>query len=71
MAMNGTTMGDAVVQAIKGVNPKITQNDINTMNPYWEAICTAIVNHIKANGAIGPGSFTAGATAVTGATTIT
>lgn len=70
MAMNGTTMGDAVVTAIQGVNPKITQKDIVIMKPFWEAICAAIVAHIQTNGSISvttsPGTMNVGGTAVTG-----
>lgn len=54
MALDGNAMGDAVVTALQGLNPDIVPADLK---PFWEAICTAIVNHIKSDGVVNPGSF--------------
>lgn len=61
--LNGNTMGDAVWTAVKattGFTP--TTPDDAKGKQVWEAICTAIVNHIVTNGEILPGSFATGPT---------
>ena len=69
MAMDGTAMGDAVAEALAAIIPK---SDITVLKPIWEAVCQAIVAHIKANAEVPAGigvSTTGGPTAQTGATT--
>lgn len=52
MAMNGNTMGDEVVAAIKALSgsPALPQDP--QIKVLWEAICTAIVTHIKNNAVV-------------------
>ena len=50
MAMNGAQMGDDIVAAIQALNPNWNQlsgAQQAQLKAYWEAIATAIVNHIK------------------------
>jgi hypothetical protein len=65
--MDGNDMGDAVAQAIKDVNPDA---DLSQLEPYWEAICTAIVTYMTANAVVNPGTFSNSGGPVTGAGTI-
>jgi hypothetical protein len=52
MAMNGNTMGDEVVAAIKSVTGAATHPQDAQVTLIWEAICTAIVKHIKDNAVV-------------------
>jgi hypothetical protein len=62
MAMNGTTMGDAVATALAKIITAQGQGNanINQMKTIWEAICTEIVSHIQQNAKVPPGIPTTG-----------
>jgi hypothetical protein len=58
MALNGTQMGNEVadvVLAMGGSPLNATEQD--TVRAFWQAICTAIVDHITSNGHALPGTF--------------
>lgn len=58
MALDGNAMGVAVAAAVLASAPSddapVTTNQLEAV---WIAACTEIVNHIKANGVVLPGSF--------------
>lgn len=58
MALNGTTMGQAVAAAVLASAPSddspVSESQLEAV---WIAACTEIVNHITANGVVNPGSF--------------
>jgi hypothetical protein len=58
MALSGPALGDAIVSAIQGVSePNPADGGTTFLKAYWEAIGTAIVNYIKSNAVVNPGSL--------------
>lgn len=45
MALNGTTLGNAIAGAVGG----LSEEDKKVLATVWQTIATEIVNHIKAN----------------------
>lgn len=62
MALNGTTMGEAVAAAVKTVADGISETGAITadqMESIWVAACIKIVEHIQSNGIV-TGTVTTG-----------
>ena len=58
MALNGNQMGDEVADVILAMaGAPLNAAEHDTVRAFWRAICTAIVDHITANGHALPGSF--------------
>ena len=59
MALNGTQMGNAVADAIlaQSLGGPLNATEQALVRQYWQIICTAVVNHITANGHALPGTF--------------
>jgi hypothetical protein len=58
MALNGTQMGNEVADVILSMaGAPLNGTEQNTVRAFWQAICTAIVNHITTNGHALPGTF--------------
>jgi len=59
MAMNGNQMGSEVAAAIAATAPggMLDGGEQAILEQQWQVICTAIVNHITANGNALPGTF--------------
>jgi hypothetical protein len=58
MALNGTQMGNEVANVILSMaGSPLNSSEQNNVRAFWQAICTAIVNHITANGHALPGTF--------------
>lgn len=73
MALNGTTMGDAVAIAVAGVASGITPGTPVTpdqLKAVWEAACTALVGRVQSDAVANPGTFANGAGPVSGLGTI-
>lgn len=49
MALNGNALGDAVVTALEGVDPSMTDDQKAQLTSAWHAIGTAIVAYVTAN----------------------
>jgi len=47
MAMNATQLAEAIVDALKTVNPEITGAQETDLKSKWELIVTEFVDHIK------------------------
>jgi hydroxyethylthiazole kinase-like sugar kinase family protein len=58
MALNGTQMGNAVADVVlaMGGSP-LSSAEQQTVRDFWQAICTAMVDHITTNGHALPGTF--------------
>lgn len=59
MAMDGNQMGSEVAAAVlaQTYGVRLTSAEQALIEQYWQVICTAIVNHIVANGHALPGTF--------------
>ena len=58
MALNGTQMGNEVADAILSMaGSPLNSTEQASVRAFWQAICTAIVDHITANGHALPGDF--------------
>jgi hypothetical protein len=59
MALNGTQMGNEVADAVlaQTFGGQLDASEQALVRQYWQVICTAIVNHITANGHALPGTF--------------
>ena len=54
MALNPDLMADEVVTNLKVLNPAIVEAELK---PFWVAICTGIIDHIKSDGVVLPGAL--------------
>lgn len=58
MALNGTQMGNEVADVVLAMaGSPLSSAEQQTVRQFWQAICTAIVDHITTNGHALPGSF--------------
>lgn len=58
MAMSGTGMGNEVADAVlAAAGAPLNAAEQALVRQFWQTICTAIVNHITANGHALPGTF--------------
>ncbi len=58
MALNGNQMGDAVADFILAqAGSPLNAAEQASLRAFWQGICSAIVNHIVANGHALPGTF--------------
>jgi hypothetical protein len=58
MALNGTQMGNEVADVVLALGGSpLSASEQDTVRAFWQAICSAIVDHITANGHALPGTF--------------
>lgn len=57
MALNATALGQAMIDAIKALNPDTAAVE-SQIKPFTDAMATAIVDHIKNNAVVLPTNLT-------------
>jgi len=62
LAGSGTVLGDAIVTALQGVDPSMSESAIAQLKTSWEAVGQAIVEHIVANALVSVTTTTSGVT---------
>ncbi len=64
MAMDKSAMADLIITNLKALNSELSET---FTKPFWEAICQGIIDHMKSDTDVLPGTFVDGQSqAVTG-----